>query len=119
SGGPAEGGRHRADDGLRRWAVVGVVRDGMDNVSQGATMSKIAFCFPGQGSQRVGMGRELALAFPEAAAVFEESSDELGFDVGRLCFEGPMEELSKTELTQPALVATSLAALRAVHSRLG
>jgi [acyl-carrier-protein] S-malonyltransferase len=91
----------------------------MDNVSQGATMSKIAFCFPGQGSQRVGMGRELALAFPEAAAVFEESSDELGFDVGRLCFEGPMEELSKTELTQPALVATSLAALRAVHSRLG
>ncbi len=82
-------------------------------------MSKIAFCFPGRGSQRVGMGRELALAFPEAAAVFEESSDELGFDVGRLCFEGPMEELSKTELTQPALVATSLAALRAVHSRLG
>jgi [acyl-carrier-protein] S-malonyltransferase len=91
----------------------------MDNVSQGATMSKIAFCFPGQGSQRVGMGRELALAFPEAAAVFEESSEELGFDVGRLCFEGPMEELSKTELTQPALVATSLAALRAVQSRLG
>jgi [acyl-carrier-protein] S-malonyltransferase len=91
----------------------------MDNVSQGATMSKIAFCFPGQGSQRVGMGRDLALAFPEAAAVFEESSDELGFDLARLCFEGPMEELSRTELTQPALVATSLAALRAIQSRLG
>ncbi|MGN6379537.1 MAG: ACP S-malonyltransferase [Gaiellales bacterium] len=82
-------------------------------------MSKIAFCFPGQGSQRVGMGRELAAAYPEAAAVYEEASDELGFDVAKLCFEGPLDQLSQTELTQPALVATSLAALRAVQVRLG
>jgi [acyl-carrier-protein] S-malonyltransferase len=82
-------------------------------------MSKIAFCFPGQGSQRVGMGRELASAYPEAAAVYEEASEELGFDLAKLCFEGPLEQLSQTELTQPALVATSLAALRAVQTRLG
>jgi [acyl-carrier-protein] S-malonyltransferase len=82
-------------------------------------MSKIAFCFPGQGSQRVGMGRELAAAYPEAAAVYEEVSDELGFDVAKLCFEGPLDQLSQTELTQPALVATSLAALRAIQTRLG
>jgi [acyl-carrier-protein] S-malonyltransferase len=91
----------------------------MDNLSQGASMSKIAFCFPGQGSQRVGMGRELAAAYPEAAAVYEEVSDELGFDVAKLCFEGPLDQLSQTELTQPALVATSLAALRAIQTRLG
>jgi [acyl-carrier-protein] S-malonyltransferase len=91
----------------------------MDNLSQGASMSKIAFCFPGQGSQRVGMGRELAAAYPEAAAVYEEASDELGFDVAKLCFEGPLDQLSQTELTQPALVATSLAALRAIQTRLG
>jgi [acyl-carrier-protein] S-malonyltransferase len=82
-------------------------------------MTKIAFCFPGQGSQRAGMGRELAAAFPASAAVYAEASEELGFDLGELCFHAPLEELSRTELTQPALVATSLAALRAVEERLG
>jgi [acyl-carrier-protein] S-malonyltransferase len=75
---------------------------------------KVAFCFPGQGSQAVGMGRELAEAFPEARAVFDEAAEAAGFDVARLCFEGPLEELTTTELQQPALVATSLACLRAV-----
>jgi [acyl-carrier-protein] S-malonyltransferase len=82
-------------------------------------MTKIAFCFPGQGSQRAGMGRELAAAFPASSAVYAEASEELGFDLGELCFHAPLEELSRTELTQPALVATSLAALRAVEERLG
>jgi [acyl-carrier-protein] S-malonyltransferase len=94
------------------------MRDGVD---EGASiMSGVAFCFPGQGSQRVGMGRELAEAFPESAAVFEQASQTLGFDLAAVCFEGPLEQLSQTEITQPALVAASLAALRAVegHSRL-
>jgi [acyl-carrier-protein] S-malonyltransferase len=77
---------------------------------------KIAFCFPGQGSQDVGMGRAIAAEFPEARAVFDEASEAVGFDVARLCFEGPIEELTRTEMQQPALVATSLACLRAVES---
>jgi [acyl-carrier-protein] S-malonyltransferase len=77
---------------------------------------KIAFCFPGQGSQDVGMGRAIADEFPEARAVFDEASEAVGFDVARLCFEGPIEELTRTEMQQPALVATSLACLRAVES---
>ena len=81
-------------------------------------MSKLAICFPGQGSQRVGMGKELSRAFPEAAEVYEQASDELGFDLGKLCFDGPIDQLSQTELTQPALVATSLAALRALQARI-
>jgi [acyl-carrier-protein] S-malonyltransferase len=87
-------------------------------MDEGALMAQIAFCFPGQGSQRVGMGAELVQQFPEAAAVFAEASDVLGFDLGKVCFNGPIEELSRTELTQPALVTTSIAALRvvAVHA---
>jgi [acyl-carrier-protein] S-malonyltransferase len=77
---------------------------------------KIAFCFPGQGSQDVGMGRAIAAEYPEARAVFEQASEAVGFDVARLCFEGPIEELTRTEKQQPALVATSIACLRAVES---
>ena len=75
---------------------------------------KIAFCFPGQGSQDVGMGRAIAEEYPEARAVFDQASEAVGFDVARLCFEGPIEELTRTEMQQPALVATSIACLRAV-----
>jgi [acyl-carrier-protein] S-malonyltransferase len=77
---------------------------------------KVAFCFPGQGSQDVGMGRAIAAEFPEARAVFDEASEAAGFDIARLCFEGPIEELTRTEMQQPALVATSIACLRAVES---
>jgi [acyl-carrier-protein] S-malonyltransferase len=77
---------------------------------------KLAFCFPGQGSQQVGMGQAMAKTYPEARAVYEEASEGVGFDVARLCFEGPIEDLTRTELQQPALVATSLACLRAIET---
>ena len=72
----------------------------------------VAFVFPGQGSQRVGMGRRLADAFPESRAVFEEADDALGFALSRLVFDGPAEELQLTANTQPAILAASIAALR-------
>ena len=77
---------------------------------------KIAFCFPGQGSQDVGMGRAIAEEFPPARAAYDEASEAVGFDVAKLCFEGSIEELTRTELQQPALVATSIACLRAVKT---
>jgi [acyl-carrier-protein] S-malonyltransferase len=77
---------------------------------------KVAFCFPGQGSQDVGMGKAVAERFPAARAVFEEASEAAGFDVARVCFEGPIEELTRTDVQQPALVATSIACLRAVET---
>ncbi len=80
------------------------------------SVEKIAFCFPGQGSLEVGMGREIARAVPEAMDVFVRGSEASGLDLVRLCFEAPEEELVKTEVQQPALVATSLAVLAALRS---
>jgi [acyl-carrier-protein] S-malonyltransferase len=76
----------------------------------------LAFIFPGQGSQSPGMGRELAEKYAAAREVFEEADDALGFALSRLCFEGPAEELQLTENTQPAILAASVAALRAAES---
>jgi [acyl-carrier-protein] S-malonyltransferase len=76
----------------------------------------LAFIFPGQGSQAPGMGRELVEKYAAAREVFEEADDALGFALSRLCFEGPAEELQLTENTQPAILATSVAALRAAES---
>jgi len=77
---------------------------------------KIAFCFPGQGSLEAGMGREIALAVPEAMDVYRRGSEASGLDLARLCFEAPEEELVQTEVQQPALVATSLAVLAALRA---
>ncbi|MGC8469803.1 MAG: ACP S-malonyltransferase [Acetobacteraceae bacterium] len=79
----------------------------------------IAFLFPGQGSQTVGMGRDLAAAFPAAREVFEEVDEVLKRRLSRLMFEGPAEELTLTENAQPALMAVSLAALRVLESEGG
>lgn len=72
----------------------------------------IAFLFPGQGSQSVGMGRDVAAHFEAVRATFAEANDALGWDITALCFEGPKERLDQTEFTQPALLATSIAILR-------
>jgi [acyl-carrier-protein] S-malonyltransferase len=75
----------------------------------------LAVLFSPQGSQSVGMGRELAAAWPSAAAVFAEADAALGWPVSALCWEGPEERLNDTRQTQPCLVATSLACLRALE----
>lgn len=80
-------------------------------------MPMIAFMFPGQGSQTVGMGRALAEAFPEARAVFAQADDALGFPLSDLCFEGPEDVLTLTEHAQPAILTTSVAACRVLEER--
>jgi [acyl-carrier-protein] S-malonyltransferase len=79
----------------------------------------VAWIFPGQGSQEVGMGRELASRYPSAARVFEQANEALGIDLRALCFDGPQDELDRTANTQPALVAASIAALRAAEEAAG
>jgi [acyl-carrier-protein] S-malonyltransferase len=80
-------------------------------------MSKIAFCFPGQGSIEAGMGRDIAEVVPEARAVFRRGSEASGLDLERLCFHSDAAELVDTAVQQPALVATSLAMLAAIRAR--
>src|SRR2546430_9183899 len=76
----------------------------------------IAYIFPGQGSQYAGMGTDLSEQFPAARQVFEKADEALGFALSDLCFNGPAERLQLTENTQPAILATSAAALRAMQA---
>jgi [acyl-carrier-protein] S-malonyltransferase len=79
--------------------------------------SRIAFLFPGQGSQAVGMGRELADNYPVARRTFEEADEALGYKLSELCFEGPEEKLKLTEITQPAILTASVAAWRVLKEK--
>ena len=80
---------------------------------------KIACIFPGQGSQYAGMGKDLADNFKVARELFQEADDALSFKISKLCFEGPEEELKLTTNTQPAILATSIAAWRVIQSEIG
>lgn len=82
-------------------------------------MKKIAILFPGQGSQYVGMSKSLCESFKEAKETFEEANNALSFDIQKLCLEGSIEELTKTENTQPAILTASVAAYRVYVKELG
>jgi [acyl-carrier-protein] S-malonyltransferase len=82
-------------------------------------MGTVAFIFPGQGSQTVGMGKDLWDNFTEAREAFDEADDALGFKISSLCFEGPQTSLNMTSNTQPAILTVSIAALRVMQYRVG
>ena len=74
-------------------------------------MSQVAFLFPGQGAQHVGMGKSIVEKNPAAKALFDQAAEILGYDLAQICFEGPAEKLDTTEISQPAIYVTSLACL--------
>jgi [acyl-carrier-protein] S-malonyltransferase len=82
------------------------------------TNSQIALIFPGQGSQIVGMGKDLAEKYPVARQTFEEADNALGYNLSQLCFEGPEDRLRLTEITQPAILTASIAALRVLEAQI-
>src|SRR5256712_13158145 len=81
------------------------------------TNQQLAFLFPGQGSQTIGMGKDLAEKFPVARQTFEEADAALGYRLSELCFEGPEDQLRLTEITQPAILTASIAALRVLDEK--
>ncbi|OHB64845.1 MAG: [acyl-carrier-protein] S-malonyltransferase [Planctomycetes bacterium RBG_13_62_9] len=78
---------------------------------------RTAFLFPGQGAQTVGMGADIAAAFPAAAELFDEANEIVGFDLRKMCFEGPADQLNSTTMSQPAIFVTSAALLEVVRSQ--
>ena len=81
-------------------------------------LNSIALLFPGQGSQAAGMGKDLAEKYPVARQTFEEADEALGYKLSKLCFEGPDDVLRLTEITQPAILTTSIAALRVLETHI-
>ena len=81
-----------------------------------ATLERVAFLFPGQGSQAVGMGKELAAMYPVAQQTFDEADSALGYKLSQVCWEGPEDKLKLTEITQPAILTASVAAFRVLES---
>ena len=79
-------------------------------------LSRIVFLFPGQGAQTVGMGKRLAESLPAVRKLYDRASEVLGYDLAKLCFQGPAEDLDSTVISQPALFVTSLAALESLRS---
>ena len=79
-------------------------------------MSKIAFLFPGQGAQKVGMAREICQELPAAKALFDRAADILGYDLADICFNGPADKLNSTVVGQPALYVSSMAAVEKIKA---
>lgn len=94
------------------------MNDSPNPATSTASETKIAFIFPGQGSQAVGMGKDLAANYPIARQTFEEADEALGYKLSEICFEGPEEQLRLTEITQPAILTTSIAAMRILETRM-
>jgi [acyl-carrier-protein] S-malonyltransferase len=90
----------------------------MPELNEPAPSNLTAFLFPGQGSQIVGMGKDLFDKYPVARQTFDEADEALGYKLSQLCFEGPQEQLNLTEITQPAILAVSIAALRVLETRI-
>ena len=79
-------------------------------------MGKTAFLFPGQGAQFVGMGKDVAERFPQARALYDRADQVLDFGLSKVCFEGPQDRLTATDISQPAILVTSLAVLAALRA---
>ena len=82
-------------------------------------MSKNGLLFPGQGAQKAGMGRDLVEAYPTARQVFDTAGEALGMALDKVCFEGPLEELSRSDIAQPAILTVSIATLHALGEAAG